>query len=150
MILDLEELNSLINHVQTNWLAPLNTETMMMAWVLIYIYSLTEVCFEEALNHATHLDDHLAECQKPTGPLHGVPTTLKDQFNVKGYDSTIGYVGRAFSPAKEDSVLVKMLRSLGAVIMAKSNLPQSISKQPLGFSSNDHGACSENETMLIL
>lgn len=52
--------------------------------------------------------------------------TLKDQFNVEGYDSTIGYVGRAFAPAEEDSVLVKMLRSLGAVILAKTNLPQSI------------------------
>lgn len=52
--------------------------------------------------------------------------TLKDQFNVQGYDSTIGYVGRAFAPAEEDSILVHMLRSLGAVILAKTNLPQSI------------------------
>lgn len=52
--------------------------------------------------------------------------SLKDQFNVKGYDSTIGYVGRALSPAGEDAVLVKMLRSLGAIILAKTNLPQSI------------------------
>ena len=60
------------------------------------------------------------------GPLHGIPTTLKDQFDVKGYDSTLGYLSRALSPAKDDAVLVKMLRSLGAVIVAKSNLPQSI------------------------
>lgn len=52
--------------------------------------------------------------------------TLKDQFNVEGYDSSIGYVGRTFAPAAEDCVLVRMLRSLGAVIIAKTNLPQSI------------------------
>lgn len=59
-------------------------------------------------------------------PLLGIPTTLKDQFNVKGYDTTLGYLSAALSPAKDDAVLVKMLRSLGAVIMAKTNLPQSI------------------------
>jgi Asp-tRNA(Asn)/Glu-tRNA(Gln) amidotransferase A subunit family amidase len=52
--------------------------------------------------------------------------TLKDQFNVEGYDSSIGYVGRVFAPAAEDCTLVRMLRSLGAVILAKTNLPQSI------------------------
>jgi hypothetical protein len=52
--------------------------------------------------------------------------TLKDQFNVEGHDSTIGYVGRALKPAQADAALVKMLRSLGAIILAKTNLPQSI------------------------
>lgn len=52
--------------------------------------------------------------------------TLKDQFDVAGYDSTLGYVGRAFKPATEDCVLVSLLMRMGAVIVAKSNLPQSI------------------------
>jgi amidase len=52
--------------------------------------------------------------------------TLKDQFDVKGYDSTLGYVGRAFKPAAEDCVLVSLLKQMGAIIVAKSNLPQSI------------------------
>lgn len=63
---------------------------------------------------------------KPVGPLHGVPMTLKDQFNVQGYDTTLGYAGRALKPASADSVLVAMLRKLGVVIIAKTNLPQSI------------------------
>jgi Asp-tRNA(Asn)/Glu-tRNA(Gln) amidotransferase A subunit family amidase len=45
---------------------------------------------------------------------------------VKGLDSTLGYVGRAFSKASSDALLVKVLRQLGAVIVAKTNLPQSI------------------------
>lgn len=52
--------------------------------------------------------------------------TLKDQFDVKGYDSTLGYVGRAFKPVAKDCVLVSILTQLGAIIVAKSNLPQSI------------------------
>jgi amidase len=52
--------------------------------------------------------------------------TLKDQFDVTGYDSTLGYVGRSFKPAVQDCVLVSILKGMGAVIIAKSNLPQSI------------------------
>ncbi|CAH0057312.1 unnamed protein product [Clonostachys solani] len=88
--------------------------------------SLTEILFEEALNEAKKLDKYFSEHGKLVGPFHGVPVTLKDQFDVKGHDSTIGYVGRSFKPAEEDAVVVKLLRSFGAIIIAKSNLPQSI------------------------
>lgn len=88
--------------------------------------SLTEVAFQDALVQAAKLDDFFAVEKKPFGPLHGVVMTLKDQFDIKGYDTTLGYVGRAFSPAKDDAVLVKMLHSLGAIVLAKSNVPQSI------------------------
>lgn len=88
--------------------------------------SLTEVCFNDALQTARDLDKYLGEHHEPIGPLHGMVATLKDQFNVKGYDTTLGYVGRAFDPAQEDATVVKMLKSLGAVILAKTNLPQSI------------------------
>lgn len=67
------------------------------------------------------------------GPLHGVPMTLKDQFDIQGYDSTLGYVGRAFKPATEDSVVVSLLKQMGAVIIAKSNLPQSIMVRASAF-----------------
>jgi amidase len=52
--------------------------------------------------------------------------TLKDQFDVAGYDSTLGYVGRAFKPAVQNCVLVSLLKQMGAIIIAKTNLPQSI------------------------
>lgn len=87
---------------------------------------MTETCFDEALATARKLDKHYKLHGEPLGPLHGIPVTLKDQFNIKGYDTTLGYVGRANSPAASDAVLVEMLRTLGAVILAKSNLPQSI------------------------
>ncbi|KAL4871987.1 hypothetical protein BDV12DRAFT_183279 [Aspergillus spectabilis] len=87
---------------------------------------ITEVIFEAALTQARELDRELSETGKLKGPLHGVPVTVKDQFDVKGYDSTIGYVGRSFAPAAEDAVLVQMLKKMGAVILAKTNLPQSI------------------------
>ncbi|KAH7325544.1 amidase [Stachybotrys elegans] len=87
---------------------------------------LTEVCFDVALNQASELDAFQQEHGRLKGPLHGVPVSLKDQFNLEGLDSTLGYVGRAFHPADSDCVLVKVLQQLGAVIIAKTNLPQSI------------------------
>ncbi|EPE04144.1 acetamidase [Ophiostoma piceae UAMH 11346] len=87
--------------------------------------SFTEIIFADALERAKELDK-IAKEDRSKLPLFGVPVTLKDQFDVAGYDSTIGYVGRAFSPAEEDGALVKILKSQGAVILAKTNLPQSI------------------------
>ena len=52
--------------------------------------------------------------------------TLKDQFNVNGFDTTLGYVGRAFKPVSDDADVVKILEHAGAVFLAKTNLPQSI------------------------
>jgi Asp-tRNA(Asn)/Glu-tRNA(Gln) amidotransferase A subunit family amidase len=82
--------------------------------------------FQDAIQRAIELDAFYAKYGEVVGPLHGIPITLKDQFDVKGYDSTLGYVGRAFQPAAEDAVLVHILKNLGAVILAKTNLPQSI------------------------
>lgn len=82
--------------------------------------------FYHAIKDAEGLDHHFLLHGTTRGPLHGLPITLKDQFNVKGFDSTLGYIGRAFQPAQDDCALVRLLRSLGGIIIAKTNLPQSI------------------------
>ncbi|KAF4993498.1 hypothetical protein FGRMN_6427 [Fusarium graminum] len=64
--------------------------------------------------------------RKPIGPLHGIPISVKDQFHVKGVDTTLGYVGRSFKPATETAVMVAILEKLGAVIITKTAIPQSI------------------------
>lgn len=91
--------------------------------------------FEDALAQACKLDDYYRQHEALIGPLHGVPVTLKDQFDVRGADSTLGYVGRAFKPASKDAAIVGILRSLGAIILAKTNLPQSIMVRTLYFHS---------------
>jgi Asp-tRNA(Asn)/Glu-tRNA(Gln) amidotransferase A subunit family amidase len=87
---------------------------------------LTEVLFEDAIEQARILDAEFKDTGKLRGPLHGIPITLKDQFNITGVDTTLGYVGRSFAPAGADAVLVQILRKMGAIIIAKTNLPQSI------------------------
>jgi amidase len=91
---------------------------------------LHEIFFDQALQRAKELDDHLDRHGTPMGPLHGLPVSLKDQFHVKGNDTTMGYIGwidtyeGSRDPAKVhkiDSQVVKELRSLGAVLYCKVN-----------------------------
>ncbi|OAP55797.1 hypothetical protein AYL99_09949 [Fonsecaea erecta] len=87
---------------------------------------LTEIFFDQALERAAYLDDYINRTGKPLGPLHGLPIALKDSINVAGIDSTIGMAAFAFKPVKQNSVIVDMLLSLGAVMYVKTNVPQSM------------------------
>lgn len=77
------------------------------------------------MERACHLDTVYKTGSRLT-PLHGVPVTFKDQFNIRGLDTTLGYVGRANKPATADAAIVQILEQLGCVVLAKTNLPQSI------------------------
>ncbi|KAI7499101.1 amidase family protein [Hortaea werneckii] len=88
---------------------------------------LTETFFEAALTRAKECDAYLASHKKPLGPLHGVPISLKDSFNVKDVRSTIGFVSFLdHDAATDDAALVKILLSLGAVPYVKTNIPQTL------------------------
>ncbi|KAK6458184.1 Acetamidase [Scheffersomyces xylosifermentans] len=86
---------------------------------------LSEIFFEDALIRAAELDKHYEETGQTVGPLHGLPISLKDNFNVKGQATTLGIVNFCFNPEKfdEDAVLVKILREKGAVFYLKTNVP---------------------------
>lgn len=86
---------------------------------------LSEVLFEPALRHASHLDAYIATCGKPIGPLHGLPISLKDQFRVEGAETSVGFIGwlGKQETAETESELVKMLIEMGAVIHVKTNVP---------------------------
>lgn len=51
---------------------------------------LTEIFVERSLERARELDDYLRVHKKPAGPLHGLPISLKDQFNMKGLETIMG------------------------------------------------------------
>ncbi|RAH41009.1 amidase signature enzyme [Aspergillus brunneoviolaceus CBS 621.78] len=87
---------------------------------------LTEIFFETALERAKVLDEYLKRKGRPMGPLHGLPISLKDSLNVTGEYSTIEYVSFIKNgPATENSPLVDILLSPGAVLYVKTNVPQS-------------------------
>ncbi|KAH7038255.1 amidase [Microdochium trichocladiopsis] len=84
---------------------------------------LSETLFEAAITTAKALDAHLAKTGKPLGPLHGLPISLKDNFNLKGLDSTVGFTSHVGDPASYDAVLAEILREAGAVFYVKTNVP---------------------------
>jgi Asp-tRNA(Asn)/Glu-tRNA(Gln) amidotransferase A subunit family amidase len=87
---------------------------------------LTEIFFADALLHAKFLDQEYKRTGRTLGPLHGVPISLKDTFNVKGYDSSIGIASLAGNPAEQNALLVDILLEQGAVIYCKTNIPQTL------------------------
>lgn len=86
----------------------------------------TEMFFERGLQRAKELDDHLKQTGKPVGPLHGLPISVKDNHDIEGIDSTVGWVGLIGKPAKQDNLGVQLMQALGAVIYVKTNIPQSL------------------------
>ncbi|KAF7545280.1 hypothetical protein G7Z17_g9283 [Cylindrodendrum hubeiense] len=48
------------------------------------------IAHQIALERAKYLDGYYAKNNKTVGPLHGLPISLKDQFHVKGVDTTMG------------------------------------------------------------
>ncbi|KAJ5383795.1 Amidase [Penicillium concentricum] len=96
---------------------------------------LHEVFFEAAIEDAKQQDEYFAKHKTPIGPLHGLPVSLKDQFHVKGVETTMGYVGwiNTFQGQQndprsgiEESELVRELRSLGAVLYCKTSVPATL------------------------
>lgn len=65
----------------------------------------------------------------PTGPLHGVPMTVKDCFETVGMRTTSGSPDRGDHVPHGDAVAVARLRAAGVVIMGKTNLPEDVTGQ---------------------
>jgi hypothetical protein len=57
------------------------------------------------------------------GPLHGVPMTVKESFNVVGLPSTWGNPPWRDNIAADNAVLIERLLAAGAVIYGKTNVP---------------------------
>lgn len=87
--------------------------------------------FDQALHTARELDRYLKETKRVKGSLHGLPISLKDQFHVEGYDTTMGYVGWIGTHEgdkdptkvhKVNSQILEDLLSLGAILYCKVSL----------------------------
>lgn len=83
--------------------------------------------FEDALVRAKYCDEYLATNKKTLGPFHGLPISIKDSFDVKGYASTAGYVALLKrGPMEQNSACAQILLDAGAVLYVKTNIPQTM------------------------
>ena len=53
---------------------------------------------------------------------------MKEQecFHIKGYDASDGYISRCFESSTYDSYMIDIVRAAGAVVIAKTNCPQTM------------------------
>ncbi|KAF4415245.1 hypothetical protein F53441_14649 [Fusarium austroafricanum] len=86
---------------------------------------LTQWFMHEAIAQAKQLDEYMAKHGKPVGPLHGLPVSIKEHMAIAGTLSSQGCLASVVEDS-EDSDMVAILRSLGAVFYCKTNQPQAI------------------------
>lgn len=103
--------------------------TLVFAHRAALLHQLTNCCSEifidQALERAKQLDEYYAKHHKLSGPLHGIPVSLKDQVNLEGLDSAMGFVSLANHPKQENEVaaLAVLLQNMGAIFYVKTTTP---------------------------
>ena len=87
------------------------------------------------LNPFVHLDADAARAQarvaeaavsqnKPLGPLHGVPLTVKSCIDVAGWRCPAGSLLRKDYVPRADAPLVTRLKAAGAILLGNTNTPE--------------------------
>lgn len=76
---------------------------------------------EEARTRARIADRELSG-GRDRGPLHGIPVSLKDLFDMQGVPTTAASLVRVGHVASADATVVRRLRDAGAVLVGKTNL----------------------------
>jgi len=79
------------------------------------------VLADEARAQARQADAEIA-AGRYRSPLHGVPISLKDLFDVAGVSTTAASRVRTNHVARTDAAIVQRLRAAGAVFVGKNNL----------------------------
>jgi amidase len=76
-----------------------------------------------ALEEADVCDRALADPSATLGPLHGIPVVVKDQIETKDIATSFGSIAfKSYLPL-EDATVVARLREAGAIVLAKTVLP---------------------------
>jgi amidase len=77
-----------------------------------------------ALARAAELDAHFARTGELSGPLHGIPVIVKDNYDTYDLPTTAGSRSLAGALPAADAFMVQRLRAAGAIVLAKSNMAE--------------------------
>ncbi|MEJ2203887.1 MAG: amidase family protein [Gemmatimonadota bacterium] len=77
-----------------------------------------------ALERADELDAVLARTGRLSGPLHGIPFIVKDNFDTHDMPTTGGSASLEGSMPADDAFQVRKVREAGAIVLAKSNMAE--------------------------
>ncbi len=87
------------------------------------VNAIAATCFERARNEARRAEQAVTRGE-PLGLLHGLPVGVKDLEETEGLLTTYGSpLFRSHVP-QHDHVLVARLRAAGAIVTAKTNVPE--------------------------
>ncbi|MBN8507849.1 MAG: hypothetical protein J0L57_04485 [Burkholderiales bacterium] len=84
---------------------------------------------ERALQRARAADAALARGET-WGPLHGLPMTVKESFDVAGLPTTWGFESLRGNVAPGHALAVQRLLDAGVVIFGKTNVPVALADWP--------------------
>ncbi|MEM7569679.1 MAG: amidase [Pseudomonadota bacterium] len=84
--------------------------------------AVVQVDFDRARDAAKAADEVLASSEE-IGPLHGVPFTIKECFDVAGFNTTAGAPEWAGNAPAANADAVQNLFDAGALCMGKTNVP---------------------------
>ena len=69
--------------------------------------------FDDAIEAAKKADEAISK-QDSLGPLHGIPMTIKESYNIQGQCTSWGIPDYKGNIAKEDGLAVKRLKKSGS------------------------------------
>ena len=84
--------------------------------------AIVELDIDQAKRQARQADRMINQGQY-LGPLHGLPMTIKESFDMKGLPTTWGKLDMQHFRPTVDADVVKRYRAAGAVIFGKTNVP---------------------------
>ena len=83
------------------------------------VNAITVVLADSALRAADEADN-----SPTTGPLHGVPFTIKENIDCVGSATTQGLPAMANAMPTEDAPVVARMKAAGAIPLARTNMPE--------------------------
>ena len=83
------------------------------------VNAITVTLAESALQAADR-----ADASAPTGPLHGVPFTIKENIDCTGSATTQGLPALAAAMPAADAPVVARMKAAGAIPLGRTNLPE--------------------------
>lgn len=95
---------------------------------------LPQNCVAEVILEASAIAEKMSNVQPTDSPLFGIPVSIKEHISVAGYDGPNGLVKMLNLKASCDAVLVKVLRSAGAIPFVTTAMP------PAGLSQDSSNA----------
>jgi aspartyl-tRNA(Asn)/glutamyl-tRNA(Gln) amidotransferase subunit A len=78
---------------------------------------------DDAAESAARASDRRWQAGRPRGPLDGVPVTLKENIATRGVPTSLGTAAAELVTAAQDAPAAARLREAGAVIVAKTTMP---------------------------